>query len=63
MVHSSLGSPSNIDYTIAAYPMSAPLCEHTPLSLNSINIKCEGNNRIKNVWGAGITYKSKHHPK
>ena len=57
-----MGSPANIDYTIAAYPMSAPLCQHTPLSLNNFTIKCEGDDTILEIFGAGITYPSKKRP-
>ena len=57
-----MGSPANIDYTIASYPMSAPICQHMPMSLSKFTIKCEGDDTIKKVIGAGITYPSRHHP-
>lgn len=60
--HSHKLSPASIDYTIASYPMSEPICQHTPLSLNKLNIQCEGNNKILKVYAVGITYPSKKHP-
>ena len=36
--HSLSFSAANIDFTLAAYPYSKPICQHAPLNLNQIDI-------------------------
>lgn len=43
-----------LNWTLAAFPFSKPICRHAPLDLDNINIKCSGDDTIQTIWASGI---------